>query len=262
MSIWKNFDQIVCICLATRDDRYSEQKTIFDSVDIPVTFYRPEKHKNGMQGCFESHINVITDCYNKGMENVLIFEDDATPTSYFTPDNMKECVSFMYTNFDWEILFLGSNILIGQGTESTTYPHIYRSRFLNAHAYVINRKAMEKYANMKFISEIDVVYSINHHTYGFLPSIFNQRLSKSDIASNKDYMGLKNSFTHHAFQSINNYYGRYIGYYGKSILEVILVLLIIFIYYNPYYKGKLVILFLSLFIVYKIVERVCYLQRY
>lgn len=261
MDLWKTFDRIVCICLTSREDRYIEQKRIFEDANIPVTFYRPEKHKNGgIQGCFESHINVITDSYNKGFNNVLIFEDDATPTSMFNLNSMNECVSFMKTNSDWDLLFLGSNVKSGEGVDDTAFPHIYKSRFLNAHAYVVSRKGMEKYANLKYISQIDVIYASNHHSYAFLPSLFNQRLSNSDIGDNENYMGLKNKYTHRAFQILNNYYATYIGYNGKCILECVIVFTVIFMYYKPYYRGRLLVVFLFLIILYKIINLIGYLQ--
>lgn len=261
MSQWNNFDEIVCICLESRNDRFIEQKKIFDNAGIPVSFYRPKKHKNGgVQGCFESHINVITDCYNRGLNNVLIFEDDATPTSYFTPDSMNECCSFMNTNSDWDLLFLGSNVKSGNGIENTSFPHIYKSRFLNAHAYVVSRKGMEKYANLKFISQIDVIYAANHHSYAFLPSIFNQRLSQSDIADNEDYMGLKNQSTHKAFQSINNYYAAYIGYKGKCILEIFIFSFVWLLYKYPQHRKLFFSLFIITLILYKFVNWIGYLQ--
>ena len=261
MEVWNQFDEIVCICLASRNDRYIEQKEIFDKAGIPVSFYRPKKHKNGgVQGCFESHISVITDSYNKGLNNVLIFEDDATPSSEFNIKNMMECISFMKTNSDWDLLFLGSNVKSGYKTEDTTSPNIFKSRFLNAHAYVVSRKGMEKYANLNYISQIDVVYTTNHHSYAFLPSMFNQRLSKSDIGDNETYMGLKNPTTHRAFQILNNYYARYIGYNGKCILELLMVCSVLFMYYKPVYRGRLLVIFLILMALYKGANWIGYLQ--
>lgn len=260
-SVWKNFDSIVCICLASRNDRYIEEKKIFDDLGIPVIFYRPEKHVNGgVQGCFESHIKIITDCYNKGLNNVLIFEDDATPSSKYNIGSISECVSFMKTNKDWDLLFLGSNVQSGYGVEKTSYPNIFKSRFLNAHSYVVSRKGMEKYANLKYISQIDVVYSSNSNSYTFLPSIFIQRLSTSDISNNENYMGLKNTTTHKLFQLINNNYAVYVGVNGKFILELLMICIVILMYYNPKQKGLLLVMFLLVMVIYKFINWVGYLQ--
>jgi len=260
MSLWNNFDSIVCICLESRNDRYIEQKKIFEDINIPVTFYRPQKHKNGgIQGCFESHINIIRDSYNKGLNNVLIFEDDATPTDMLNSESINECVSFMKTNSDWDILFLGSNIKSGYGVENTSFPHIYKSRFLNAHSYVISRKGMEKYENLKFISQIDVIYATNHHSYSFLPSLFNQRLSESDIGDNENYMGLKNT-THRLFQRFNNYYAIYVGYNGKNIIECILLSIVYLMYIYPHKSKMFMIMFILTFIFYKMINWIGYLQ--
>lgn len=75
--MWSSFDSIYCINLIDRDDRYTRCKSLFDQLQLPVTFFRTERHVNGGQeGCYESHVHCIRQAYESGADNCLIFEDD------------------------------------------------------------------------------------------------------------------------------------------------------------------------------------------
>jgi hypothetical protein len=71
------FDDIRCICLAERDDRYVNAKGVLDSVGCPVRFFRPQRSPHGCAfGCYQSHYICVKEAYEAGKQSLLIFEDD------------------------------------------------------------------------------------------------------------------------------------------------------------------------------------------
>jgi len=181
------FDAIYCINLYSRPDRYNHALSLFNSLDIPVIFYQTHKHPtDGVQGCFESHIGVVTDAYNKGYNNALIFEDDiiTTLSKDQVYNKVGQCISFMQTN-PYDIFFLGAlhDIVHTSLTRVEGYPDIYHTSGICAHSYVLSRTGMTKYANTKYTGvPIDIVYSYNKDAYGIYPSIFYQNNMTSDTS--------------------------------------------------------------------------------
>ena len=165
--MWKFFDRIYCINLNTRKDRYDKVSNLFQEYRIPVEFYHPTPHSNGLQGCFESHIHLIRKAYTEGAENVLIFEDDIT-IHQFSIQALLESISFMQKNKDWELFYLGvfPQIVQFQMFSVPHFKNIKRVHSLCGHAYVVSRKYMEKIANLQFVDvPLDYIYVENKHAY-------------------------------------------------------------------------------------------------
>lgn len=181
---WEFFDEIRCINLITRDDRYQEASQIFNKHSIPVNFFRTHKHPNGgIQGCFESHISIIRDAYLRGLKTVLIFEDDVIDSSYLTYKNLQRAIDFMESNQRWELFYLGTHPDIRKYTIKDVGNGIYKMHSICTHAYVVHRRLMKKLYKMKFSgTAIDYLYVNNNRAYGIYPSLFYQRCSPSDIS--------------------------------------------------------------------------------
>jgi len=182
-SIWSFFDEIYCINLYSREDRYNICKKFFESYHIPVKFYRTHKHLvNGEQGCFESHINIIQKAYNNNSKNVLIFEDDIQITSEFTPQNVNKCIEFMKNN-TWDIFNFGATPdIVHYTANKTNIEKIYRLHCYYAHCYAVNREYMSKILNYKYADiPIDLVYKCNRKTFTHLPIMISQSSNGSDI---------------------------------------------------------------------------------
>jgi GR25 family glycosyltransferase involved in LPS biosynthesis len=95
----KWFDNVTCINLIERRDKYNNAKAVFDNLNLDVEFFFAEKHKqSGRIGCFESHINVIKKCYNSNANNLLIFEDDVINTSYYNEAALHNISTFLQKN--------------------------------------------------------------------------------------------------------------------------------------------------------------------
>ena len=182
--IWDYFDVIRCINLKQRQDRYKSSKTIFSKHKIPVKYHHVDKHPNGgLHGCFESHIQIITDAYNSGARNIIIFEDDISDTKFLTRRNIKKIIRFLKTN-KWDIFFLGPHPDIRRfNIEQTKFPSIYKIHSICGHAYILNRRYMKLMANMRYTeTPLDYIYKFNSKSYGHIPSLFIQGSSKSDIS--------------------------------------------------------------------------------
>jgi GR25 family glycosyltransferase involved in LPS biosynthesis len=180
---WKWFDSIRCINLYTREDRYKECSILFGKLGVPVKFFRTHKHPNGgTQGCFESHISCIKEAYEQGCKNCLIFEDDPEESEFLTSDRLQEIISFLETNKDWNLFYLGFMPDITSFSSKHISGNIYNVHGLTTHAYICNRPLMEKLSKLKYNNiPIDQIYLYLPNCYATYPSMFYQKPGVSDI---------------------------------------------------------------------------------
>lgn len=242
--LWNYFDCIRCINLSYRKDRYESSKKIFDKYDIPVEYFITEKDKEGGEaGCFRSHIQIIKEAYEKGCNNVLIFEDDIEVSPYLNEQNLKQCIDFMKNN-DWDLFFLGMSPSLFN-TFKKVEPNIYKGHYVLTHAYTINRKFMKKLINMDYIDiPIDITYMYNKNSYAFYPNLFNQSLFTSDLKNINQTQYYVNKIIDISF--------RYNINFTKIIIIIFIVityLLTLFLFdVKEKYKWLMVILLLIIFV--------------
>lgn len=111
MAIYDFFDDIVCINLDISKDRRRHAEHFFEKLQIPARFFVAQKHRlGGMYGCFDSHIQIIQEAYDKGLNNLLVFEDDFLPTASYSEENMQEAISFMLSK-QFHIFHLGYSVI-------------------------------------------------------------------------------------------------------------------------------------------------------
>jgi len=173
--------EIVCINLKTREDKYKISKHLFEKYDIPGHFFFAEKHENGRIGCFESHIEVIRTCYEKGEEMIWILEDDFYPT----PSYSKETLQKLLENIDDSVEYcqLGYSLL---PHEILPYFTAKRKGLLLqyngncTHSYLLTRKGMkrilENYEPYVETTHLDYFYRDLFKGYGWCscPMLFDQ----------------------------------------------------------------------------------------
>lgn len=180
------FDDIICINLKSRPDRRDYVKKTLSNVNIPFRFYTAEKSPyGGIYGCFESHINVIQEAYNKGANNILIFEDDVKPLLSYSEQHIKKAVDFMKNN-EWDIFYLGylpfnihaETIFVAKKVDD----NIYKYSALSTSTYCLNKRSMEKilYVYKQYIGilHIDIFYNIKEYfpnTFCYVPQLFSQK---------------------------------------------------------------------------------------
>lgn len=181
--IWSFFDAIYCINLNTRPDRKESSQVIFDRYQIPITFHNVDRHPvSGLQGCFESHIDIITEGYNKNYQNIMIFEDDLLDSPNFTSEFLALAVGFMESDKEWELFYLGTHLNIYSNRVKFVSPHILKVKSFTTHAYAVSRRGMERYQGVQYK---DIPYDFltveNDQAYAIYPGLFYQDGSDSDI---------------------------------------------------------------------------------
>lgn len=250
MKGWDFFDDIRCINLTSRSDRYKQSKKIFDKYNIPTRYYFTEKHpKGGQHGCFESHINIIKEAYNNGCENVLIFEDDIYPTDFINRENLAVSIDFMKQN-KWDLFYLGALPDIRSTLSQKVSNKIYKLHGICTHAYVVNRSGMKKLKDLKFTGVPIDYYYINNieRSYALYPTMFLQGLSKSDIKEGDNWWTPYSTPERvKTFYRCVEWYAYYINY-PLSILFFLLGIIIVWLIFNIYDLISLFILVFLLFI--------------
>jgi len=186
-NIYDFFDDIVCINLDISTERKKHAEHIFNELNIPARFFTAKKHPNGgMYGCFHSHIEILKEAYAKGLNNILVFEDDFLTTASYSEEKILSGIEFMKNN-EWDIFYFGYSVLrdnfhglstIMSGKYST--PDVVQFSPFCTHALCYNRESMrvilETYEDHIGILHYDMYLSsyTNFKTFCILPMVFDQ----------------------------------------------------------------------------------------
>lgn len=189
-NIYDFFDDIVCINMTISTDRKEHIKMIFNKFNIPVRFFTTEKHPNGgLYGCFDSHIQIIKSAYHRGLDNILVFEDDSMPSPSYSEEKLAKAIEFMKSSDDWDVFYLGySFIFETYETGLTCLPShgirvskdIMQYNAGTTHAICYTRKAIRKILDtyQDYIGYIHydqyLASEIDLKNYCILPMIFQQ----------------------------------------------------------------------------------------
>ncbi|PNH01585.1 hypothetical protein TSOC_012509 [Tetrabaena socialis] len=149
---YDGFDAVICISLEGASEREQNMKQIAAVTGAPIEFYRARRHAlGGRHGCFHSHVQVARLAYERGCENVLIFEDDVRLSPGYDPEIIRHAADFARGKTGWNMLQLGYSTLrhntdiLGpvhfMFAEKET-PHIVRHGSMLCHAYCLSRPAM------------------------------------------------------------------------------------------------------------------------
>lgn len=221
MSVWNFFDMIYCINLYSRNDRLDRCKEFFNRMKIPVFFYRVHKHPiSGAQGCYESHLSIFKDAYNRGYNNILIFEDDVIESPYFSIDLIQKGIDFMKKDKKWEIFYFGHQPDIFYNTNYPITNNILKTHSTLTHAYAVSKKYIEKMVDLPYFGmAIDKIFLQNKYSYAIYPMVFYQdENSVSDIPTSAPIRGLR-------FTEI---YSMYISYPLPRVLSFFVFLLLFY----------------------------------
>lgn len=232
------FDDIVCVTLKTSYDRHRSAEGVFNSLGIPARFHEADRSPNGGRyGCFDSHVAVIRQAYDKGHHHILIFEDDVIPTKAYSDELLGQAVDFMRSRKDWDIFYLGYIALtydMSLLTCSKVSPHIVQFNPYATHAYCLSRTGMirvlstyEAYINYM---HVDHYYANVFGTRAFciVPMLFSQNfdMTSSVEACNtmeavlRRYMDMHNDMR--PLEHLSNFI-----YYREVIVFIICVLFIL-----------------------------------
>lgn len=249
--LWNQIGPAYCINLKSRKDRLKEASRVFKKINLDMNFHIVDKHPNGgTQGCFESHIQIITKAFDQGLERCIIFEDDATPTKYLNNKVLRKCIRFMNKNKSWNIFYLGVLPDIRRTPTKVIEDGIYKLQGICTHAYVIHRRLMEKMRDMKYAGiPIDYFYMQLKECYAIYPTLFYQGLSKSDITDST----WNNSFRSEAL--VKTYYRmqEMYAYHIKTPLlsaKMIMMIILFFVFYirTKKWVQSLIFFFIMLYV--------------
>lgn len=109
--VWDYFDEIICINLDHRKDRWVKVQKEFETVGVleRVKRFSAIKHQDGRIGLIKSALQIITDAKEKGLKNILIFEDDVHFLHGEKTINILEKAISQIENIDWSLFYLGAN---------------------------------------------------------------------------------------------------------------------------------------------------------
>jgi GR25 family glycosyltransferase involved in LPS biosynthesis len=193
------FDEIYLINLQHDIGRFDNMVKVFDFLDVkylkwvattPDVFSQLSNHVNLSKeylACLTSHLTIIRDAYDKGLEKILIMEDDIIPIKDF---HNKFNIFIEELPKDWDMLYL-SYIPLNDDCSMWTYidiekdlvtPTVVKAKnFWSGMCYGLSRNMMsiilQFYKNVPPI-EIDRLYvehlqkSPGFKIYGSYPQLF------------------------------------------------------------------------------------------
>jgi len=239
-------DKIICITLDNCIKRKNNFEKEFKNLNIPYEFFIVKKHlKGGIYGCFDSHIKIIQDVYNKGLNNVLIFEDDAYPTKSFSIENFQKAINYFKQNKNCECLFLGYLII---GCNNNLNFHFFSNKInhniikfnpLGTHAYIINRNGMKKILNNykkciglchydKFLCKFTKL-----NNFCFIPMLFDQNYN---LDYNIEALNIIEFILRKLYPLLNfikiHYNSSLITYYRSYFFIIIIIIILLYLIYR------------------------------
>ena len=152
---WLRFDRVVVISLERDQQRLQR---FFTALPSDWSFLRPEPWQavDGSKttapewwpvcdagwGCFQSHLGVIQQAMNDGIESIFIFEDDAVFSESFG-SRLNTFAAELPQDWEW-IYFGGQHLQRELGVPAKVTEHVYRPYNVHrAHAYGLRgRKVM------------------------------------------------------------------------------------------------------------------------
>jgi GR25 family glycosyltransferase involved in LPS biosynthesis len=109
--VWDFFDEIYCINLDHRTDRWEKAQKEFYRVGVlqKVKRFSAIQEKDGRLGVIKSNLAIIKIAKEKGLKNVLVFEDDVHFIQENNPIETLEKSISQIGNLDWWLFYLGAN---------------------------------------------------------------------------------------------------------------------------------------------------------
>lgn len=209
-NINKYFDNIYCLNLDRRVDRWSVVEKKFESLGICVERFSAvdkdnfseEEHafltenrekkeymsitSSGVLGCLYSHRNIILDAKNKGYKKILIFEDDVIFSNDF-----KDRVGEM-SQFEWKMLYLGASQFYWDGIEFVDKFYLSK-KTLGTFAYAVDCSVYDDILtsfNTRKMPADNLLGLVQEKHYGacytFYPNIVIADVTESDIRDSMD----------------------------------------------------------------------------
>lgn len=210
------FDNIYCLNLNKRQDRWSKVSEQFNRFSIDVERFEaidgelisddefnivnPNKisgenaSANGIienkssLACLLSHIEIIKDAREKGYKKILIFEDDVMLRNDFNTEISK------ISDLDWKLLYLGCSQFNWSGIKIDKN-HYLSKNSLGTFAYAIDSSIYDMVLDIldtkrKSVDNLlsDIQNKIQGYCYTIYPNIAISDVNDSDIREHKDML--------------------------------------------------------------------------
>ena len=187
-------DAIYVISLTTATKRQELMKSWYPE-DLNLHFFLVTRAKNPVQGCFESHQQLLELAKSKGYKRVLVFEDDAYPRypwKHIVEKTNKALGYIESLKKKWDFLALGYYPF---RTKKTDSPDILKiDTTYGTHAYIANISDLKiyKWNNIP----VDRLFFFKRRSpyisYATHDILFEQNFDKSQISKLSAYeFGLK-----------------------------------------------------------------------
>jgi hypothetical protein len=179
------FDAIYCINLDRRTDRWARTLAELEQLGIAGRVERLSalEGTSGLDGCRRSHLEIARRAQERGLENVLVFEDDVV-FPHFSRERLAAAIAEV-NGLAWDLFFLGARPI---GRPHAWYPHLVRAPMVHTHAYAIHRRAFARAQEAQ--NPFDVWWAQNLRCYGVRPPLAEQLDDQdSDIDSKEDRKG-------------------------------------------------------------------------
>jgi GR25 family glycosyltransferase involved in LPS biosynthesis len=214
------FDEIYCINLERRADRWKQCQSEFDKIGISnrvIKFNAFDNKENPKKGCYDSHLSVIKLAYERKLKNVLIFEDDVAFLKRYDDKKLNKAIENL-NKTDWEFFYLGGlerrmnprpkyNHLRNKwsGDYNSEFDYIMECRKVGwAQSFAVNSTIFERVATdydnniwdllvEKHDSHLDRYYQdvLKPKTYACVPTFTTQYNSVSDLSRTRTNRALR-----------------------------------------------------------------------
>lgn len=182
MKLTEIFDDIYCINLKERTDRWELAQKEFQKIGIQPKRFDAIKHATPWMGCRLSQIAILSKALKEN-KSVLIFEDDVEFPN-FEPDILEKALEEI-SNYSWDMFYLGGNILKPFYQVSAHLAKLNHCQ--STHAYGVNKKFLPNL--VPFLEQVEIIIDVVYanavipqsNCYITVPMLAIQRASYSDI---------------------------------------------------------------------------------
>jgi hypothetical protein len=194
--MWDFLDQVYCICLKERDDRYTKslEETHYSGLCSKIRYFRPPRSKDGfVAGCWTSHVEVCQEAIkNEKKQVTLVLEDDFQFDKSLPIDKIALEIKTAITKLPnvWKRLSLGHYAWF-----SIPYAAgVHRSSAVLTHAQIWSEKGLQWMIDNPVekkpdgILQLDGYISLNlPHSYALSPMrIFQKPLGSENSLTNME----------------------------------------------------------------------------
>lgn len=157
MSSFDFFDEMYCINLDDRTDRWEHAQKEFEKVGIldRVKRFSAKREDDGRIGIINSNLAIVKMAKSKGLNNVLVFEDDVEFIVDYPEKYLKKAI-LQIGNLDWALFYLGANT-------HDKLIKIKHNLILLKNAYAVHSMAYNKRIYDKFIQKYEGLKTISKH---------------------------------------------------------------------------------------------------